>query len=149
VPILDEKSVKETQAEVKRTLGGTIVKPKLDERGLPPEYNFDPSWEITPRDLKAKLDKKENFVFIDCRLPNEEQITKIDGSTLLPLQQLGARLGELRGKESEEVIVYCRSGGRSLQFAQVLKQQGFKNVKSMAGGVLLWNTDVNPGGPQY
>ena len=149
VPILDEKSVKETQAEVKRTLGGTIVKPKLDDRGLPPEYNFDPEWEITPRDLKGKLDKKENFVFIDCRLPNEEQITKIAGSTLLPLQQLGARLGELRGKENEEVIVYCRSGGRSLQFAQVLKQQGFKKVKSMAGGVLLWNTDVNPGGPQY
>ncbi|MGC4032577.1 MAG: molybdopterin-synthase adenylyltransferase MoeB [Tepidisphaeraceae bacterium] len=150
VPALDPKSLAETQAEVKRTLHGAEVnKPKLDERGLPPEYNFDPAWEITPRDLKKKLDKKDNFVFIDCRLPNEVAITKIDGGTLIPLQQLGARLGELRGKEDEEVIVYCRSGGRSLQFAQVLKQQGFKNVKSMAGGVLLWNTDINPGGPQY
>ncbi|MGN6506264.1 MAG: molybdopterin-synthase adenylyltransferase MoeB [Tepidisphaeraceae bacterium] len=150
VPILDPKSVAETKAEVQRTLqGGEVPKPKLDERGLPPDYNFDPDWEITPRELKKKLDKKDEFVFIDCRLPHETKITEIAGGTLIPLQQLGARIGELRGKEDEEVIVYCRSGGRSLQFAQVLKQQGFKNVKSMAGGVLLWNTDVNPGGPQY
>jgi sulfur-carrier protein adenylyltransferase/sulfurtransferase len=150
VPILDPKSVAETQAEVKRTLTGNApAGPKLDFRGLPPDYQFDDKLEITPRDLKRKIDKKEAFTFIDCRLPHEEKITKIDGSTLLPLQQLGARLGDLRGKEDEEVIVYCRSGGRSLQFAQVLKQQGFKNVKSMAGGVLLWNTDINPGGPQY
>ncbi|HEX8325455.1 MAG TPA: molybdopterin-synthase adenylyltransferase MoeB [Tepidisphaeraceae bacterium] len=150
VPALDPKSLAETAAEVKRNLQGADVnKPKLDDRGLPPEYNFDPDWEITPRELKKKLDKKDDFVFIDCRLPHEANITKIEGGDLIPLQQLGARIGELRGKENEEVIVYCRSGGRSLQFAQVLKQQGFKNVKSMAGGVLLWNTDVNPGGPQY
>jgi sulfur-carrier protein adenylyltransferase/sulfurtransferase len=150
VPILDAKSVAETKAEVKRTLNGAGLKgPNLDARGLPPDYQFDEEWEITPRELKRKIDTKEKFVFIDCRQPHEESITKIDGSTLIPLQVLGARIGELRGKENEEVIVYCRSGGRSLQFAQVLKQQGFKNVKSMAGGVLLWNVDVNPGGPQY
>lgn len=150
VPILDAKSVAETQAEVKRTLHGTATRgPNLDERGLPPDYEFDEEWEITPRELKRKLDSGEKFVFIDCRQPHEETITKIDGSTLIPLQTLGARIGELRGKENDEVIVYCRSGGRSLQFAQVLKKNGFKNVKSVAGGVLLWNTDINPGGPQY
>lgn len=151
VPILDAKSVAETKAEVKRTLHGhgEHAGPKLDFRGLPADYDYDDEWEITPRDVKRKLDKKENFVFIDCRQPNEEAITKIEGGKLLPLQMLGARIGELRGKENEEVIIYCRSGGRSLQFAQILKQQGFKNVKSMAGGILLWNQDVNPGGPQY
>ena len=55
----------------------------------------------------------------------------------------------MKGHESEEVIVHCRSGARSMQFAKILKAQCFKNVKSMAGGVLLWNRDVNPGGPQY
>jgi adenylyltransferase/sulfurtransferase len=150
VPILDPKSVAETKAEVKRTLHGSASKlPNLDARGLPPDYQFDPEWEITPRDLKRKLDAKEQFEFIDCRMPNEAAITKIEGGKLIPLQQLGAKIGELRGKESDEIIVYCRSGGRSLQFAQVLARQGFKNVKSMAGGVLLWNTDINPGGPQY
>ncbi len=151
VPILDAKSVAETKAEVKRTLhgSGTGSGPALDTRGLPPDYSYDEDWEITPREVKRKLDKKDDFVFIDCRQTNEEAITKIDGSTLIPLQVLGARIGELRGKENDEIIVYCRSGGRSLQFAQILHQHGFKNVKSMAGGVLLWNVDINPGGPQY
>jgi adenylyltransferase/sulfurtransferase len=151
VPILDAKSVAETKAEVKRTLHGNATGsgPALDARGLPPDYSYDEDWEITPREVKRKLDKKDDFVFIDCRQTNEEAITKIDGSTLIPLQVLGARIGELRGKENDEIIVYCRSGGRSLQFAQILHQHGFKNVKSMAGGVLLWNVDINPGGPQY
>jgi adenylyltransferase/sulfurtransferase len=58
-------------------------------------------------------------------------------------------MGELRGKEGEKIVVHCKSGARSLQFTQALRQQGFKNVKSMAGGILLWNKDINPGGPQY
>ena len=117
------------------------------------KYAVDPkgktlSQKLSP-EVKSKLDKGEKFVFVDCRLPNEYAITNIEGATLIPLQQLPQRIGEMRGKESEEVIVHCRSGARSLQFAQLLKQQGFKNVKSMAGGILLWNKDVNPGGPQY
>jgi adenylyltransferase/sulfurtransferase len=55
----------------------------------------------------------------------------------------------LKGHEGDEIAIHCKSGGRSLQVAQMLRQQGFKNVKSMAGGILLWNKDINPGGPQY
>jgi adenylyltransferase/sulfurtransferase len=95
------------------------------------------------------LDKGEQFVFIDCRLPNEHAITHIDGTQLLPLQQLPQRMAELRGKENEKVVVHCKSGARSLQFALALRQNGFKDVRSMAGGILLWNKDINPGGPQY
>jgi molybdopterin/thiamine biosynthesis adenylyltransferase/rhodanese-related sulfurtransferase len=156
VPALDPLSLKETAEEAARakdpgTCSTTQPKPdpSLDARGLPPGYAFKPDWEITPREVKAKLDKNENFVFIDCRLPNEAAITKIEGATLLPVQQLPQRIGELKGKESEQIIVHCKSGGRSMQFAQALKSQGFKNVKSMAGGILLWNKDINPGGPQY
>ena len=149
VPALDPKSLAETVAEAKSSKGGPVSDPSLDAKGLPPGYAFDPTWEVTPRELKAALDKQEKFVFIDCRLPNEFAITKIEGATLLPLQQLAARFGELKGHEGEKVIVHCRSGGRSLQFAKMLKANGFKDVKSMAGGILLWNKDVNPGGPQY
>ena len=56
---------------------------------------------------------------------------------------------ELEKHKDEEIIVHCKSGGRSLQFTQALRQAGYKNVKSMAGGILLWNKDINPGGPQY
>ena len=96
------------------------------------------------------LDQGDEFVFIDCRLPNEYQITNIDGAELIPLQQIGqqhrraARQARTRRSSST-----ASSGGRSLQFTQILRQQGFKDVKSMAGGILLWNKDMNPGGPQY
>ncbi len=152
VPILDPKSLEETKREAAAAKGGNgQVQPAedLDERGLPKGYPFKPDWEITPRDVKKMLDAKEDFVFIDCRLPNEYQITKIDGAKLIPLQQIAQRFGELRGNEEKKVIVHCKVGGRSMQFAQILKQQGFKDVRSMAGGILLWNKDVNPGGPQY
>ena len=52
-------------------------------------------------------------------------------------------------RPDEVSIVHCKSGGRSLQFTDILRKQGFANVKSMAGGVLLWNKDINPGGPLY
>jgi adenylyltransferase/sulfurtransferase len=151
-PTLDPKSLAETEAEVRNAKsGGGSAKadPSLDAKGLPPGYQFKTDWEITPREVKSLLDKKEDFVFIDCRLPNEKAITDIPGAKLIPLQQLGQRIGELKGKENEKIVVHCKSGGRSMQFTQILRQQGFKNVKSMAGGILLWNKDVNPGGPQY
>ena len=151
-PILDPKSLEETAAEVQRAK--EPAKPQaagagLDERGLPPGYAFKPDWEVTPREVKAMLDRKEDFVFIDCRLPTEHQITHIEGAKLIPLQQLAQRFDEIKDKHAEKVVVHCRTGGRSLQFAQALRQAGFKDVKSMAGGILLWNKDVNPGGPQY
>jgi len=157
VPAMDPKSLEETKREVTDAKAKASAPagvehkpdPSLDARGLPPGYAFKPDWEVTPREVKAKLDNGEQFVFIDCRQQNEWDITHIDGAQLIPLQQLGARFKDLKGKEGEEVIVHCRSGARSLQFAQMLKQNGFKNVKSMAGGILLWNKDVNPGGPQY
>ncbi|HEV2292343.1 MAG TPA: molybdopterin-synthase adenylyltransferase MoeB [Tepidisphaeraceae bacterium] len=157
VPALDPKSLEETRREVHDAkakssgpaAGAPQPDPSLDDDGLPPGYRFNPQWEVTPREVKSLLDQKKDFVFIDCRLPNEHAITHIQGTRLIPLQQLGQKIGELRGNEEKQVIVHCRSGARSMQFAQILKQQGFKDVKSMAGGILLWNKDVNPGGPQY
>jgi adenylyltransferase/sulfurtransferase len=152
VPILDPKSLAETEAEVKKAKGlapQQAAANGLDDRGLPPAYPFNPATEVTPRELKAMLDRKEKFVLIDCRLPNEHAITHIDGARLVPLQQLGAKITELKPLADEKMVVYCKVGGRSAQFAQILRQQGFKDVKSMAGGIALWNKDVNPGGPQY
>lgn len=151
VPILDPKSLEESRQEAHRAKTGTTSAPdpSLDARGLPPGYAYKPDWEITPREVKAMIDKDEKFLFIDCRLPNEYQITHIDNVKLIPLQQLAAKMGELKGTENEKIVVHCRSGARSMQFTQILRQQGFKDVRSMAGGILLWNKDINPGGPQY
>lgn len=152
VPAMDPKSLEETKREVhdsKNPKPAGSANPDLDDKGLPKGYAFKPDWEITPRDVKTLLDRKENFVFIDCRLPNEYDITHIDGTKLIPLQQLGQRFAEVKPLADLKVVVHCKSGARSLQFTQMLRQQGFKDVRSMAGGILLWNKDINPGGPQY
>lgn len=125
----------------------------LDDRGLPEGYQLHPQLETTPRETKQLLDAREKgeseFVLIDCRLPQEAAITKIEGGELIPVQLMQQHAERLQEWRDKKVVIYCRSGGRSLQFAQVLKHNGFNDVKSMAGGVLLWNRDVNPGGPQY
>jgi adenylyltransferase/sulfurtransferase len=155
VPALDPKSLEETKREVinakESAVGGGPRKsdPSLDERGLPPGLAFNPEWEVTPREVKALLDKKEPFFFVDCRNPNEAEITKIDGAKLMPLPRIQDFGEELKQHKDEKVVVHCRSGARSMQFVQILRQNGFKDAKSMAGGILLWNKDVNPGGPQY
>jgi adenylyltransferase/sulfurtransferase len=122
---------------------------QLDERGLPVGQPFNAAMEITPRETKKLLDDKEDVVLIDCRLPQEVTVTRIEGSEHIPLQQIQAHADRLLQWQNKKVIVYCKVGGRSLQFANILKQNGFSDVKSMAGGILLWNKDINPGGPQY
>jgi adenylyltransferase/sulfurtransferase len=154
VPILDPKSLAETEAEVKLSKQPPAAAARksdanLDDRGLPPGYNFDPGSEITPRDVKSMLDRGDKFVFIDCRLQNEWDITHIDGAQLIPLQHIGQHIASLKKHQNDKIVVHCRTGGRSMQFTQLLRQNGFADVKSMAGGILLWNKDINPGGPQY
>ena len=154
VPILDPKSLEETRQEAHQAKqSGDGQRPSaasnLDARGLPPGYPFKPDWEITPREVKSMLDRGEPFYFVDCRLPNEYQITRIEGADLVPLQQFAQNMSKLREHQNEKIVVHCKSGGRSMQFTQALRQAGFKDVKSMAGGILLWNKDINPGGPQY
>src|SRR5687767_1323365 len=154
VPILDPKSLEETRQEVHNARSGgngqarARPDPSLDAKGLPPGYRFDPDWEVTPREVKAMQDRGENFVLLDVREPNEWAITHIVGQeSLIPRGQWAQAPAKLRGHEKDKVVLHCRSGGRSLQVAQFLRQNGFEDVKSMAGGILLWNKDVNPGGP--
>ena len=153
VPILDPKSLEETKQEAHQAKHGGNGKAapasNLDAKGLPPGYAFKPDWEVTPREVKAMLDKGVRFYFVDCRLPNEYQITSIPGAELIPLQQMAQHRDKLEQHKNEKIIVHCKSGGRSMQFTQALRQAGYKDVKSMAGGILLWNKDINPGGPQY
>ena len=146
VPALDPKSLAETALEAKTAKGEAVPDASLDKNGLPPGYPYDPAWEVTPREVKAALDKHEAFVFIDCRLPNEHQITSIPGAQLIPLQQLAAQFDKVKDHKADKIIVHCKSGGRSMQFAKMLRANGFSDVKSMAGGILLWNKDVSPGG---
>lgn len=153
VPILDPNSIEETRTEVNRVLtdqGKAELKPiSLDVRGLPPNYSFKPDLEISPRELKSKLDAGEKILVVDCRLLTERDITRLNNDLFIPLEQIAQRIDELKGRESESIVIYCRIGTRSIQLVRILQQNGFTNVKSLAGGILLWNTDVEKGGVIY
>jgi len=104
-------------------------------------------WEITAVDLKKKLDAGETPLILDVREPNEYQINKIAGSTLIPLGELPRRYQEL--PRDREIITQCKMGGRSAKAQDFLKSVGFTNVKNLKGGILDWIDKVDPSQPKY
>src|SRR5215472_429592 len=112
VPILDPKSLEETKQEAHRAKAGpqtAAPASNLDARGLPPGYAYKPDWEITPREVKTLLDKGERFFFVDCRLPNEYQITHIQGTELIPLQHMSQHRDQLEQHRNDKIVVHCKS----------------------------------------
>jgi len=104
-------------------------------------------WEITPVDLKKKLDAGETPFILDVREPNEYQINRIPGSTLIPLGELPRRYQEL--PRDREIVAHCKMGGRSAKAQDFLKSVGFSNVKNLKGGILEWIDKVDPSQPKY
>lgn len=131
--------------------------PSLDARGLPVGYPFQPDWEVTPREVKAAMDAgrtagPDGVLLLDCRRPDEYAVAKIDGAVLVPMDQVGGRLGELEGKtlgRDRTIVVQCHSGRRSLRVAAALRAAGFSDVKSLAGGIDLWSVDIDRAVPRY
>ena len=109
----------------------------------------DPDWEVTPRQVEAMLRAGTDVVLLDCRTPQELAIARIEGAVPVPLQEVGARLAELEAYEDRKVVTLCHHGVRSLRLAAVLRQQGFKDVKSMAGGIDVWSQEIDPSVPRY
>ena len=104
-------------------------------------------WEITPVDLKRRMDAGENPFILDVREPNEYQINRIPGSTLIPLGELPRRLAEL--PRDREIVAQCKMGGRSAKAQDFLKSVGFTKVKNLRGGILEWIDKVDPTQPKY
>lgn len=73
---------------------------------------------------------------IDVREPDEYAAGHIPGITLIPMGEVAARLAEL--PRDKEIIVTCRTGNRSGQVADLLREQGFSNVHNMSGGIVAW-----------
>lgn len=105
------------------------------------------NWEITPVELKRRLDTGENVLVLDVREPNEYQINRIDGSTLIPLGELPRRYQEL--DKSRLIVCQCKSGGRSAKAMEFLQSVGFTDVKNLQGGILTWIDTVDPSQPKY
>lgn len=90
--------------------------------------------DITPTELKKRMDAKEDLNILDVREEWEYEEKNI-GAKNIPLGELPAHLHELDKWKDEEVIVHCRSGKRSANAQKFLQQQGFKNVRNLDGGI--------------
>jgi len=103
--------------------------------------------DMTPEELKQKMDAGDKSLFVlDVREPNEYQICNL-GGTLIPLNELPKRVGELDA--SKEIVVHCKMGGRSAKAVDYLKQQGFTNVHNLVGGINAWAERIDPTMPKY
>jgi len=91
---------------------------------------------ITAADLRDKMEKGEDFLLLDVRTPAEHAADAIEGSRLLPVQELSFRVREL--PLDKEIIVYCRVGNRSAFAATYLARLGY-TVKNLEGGIMTWN----------
>ena len=103
--------------------------------------------EIEVTEVKEKLDRGDKFVLIDVREPHEHQICNIPAAKLIPLGEIGKRLGEL--DPEADIVIHCKSGMRSARACGILKAAGFKHVRNMKGGILAWSDQVDPSVPKY
>jgi molybdopterin/thiamine biosynthesis adenylyltransferase/rhodanese-related sulfurtransferase len=105
--------------------------------------------EITPAELKARLDRGERLRIVDVREPFEWRIANLEpyGAELIPMREIPARLDEL-GKD-EEIVLQCRSGARSAQVLEWLRAQGYGRLRNLRGGILAWADEVDPSLPRY
>src|SRR5262245_12915852 len=100
--------------------------------------------EITPLELKERMDRKDDMVLLDIREPHEYAIADLPevGQLRIPMRQVPGRLAEL--DRDADLVVYCRSGARSGRLAAFLLANGFERVWNHEGGVLRWRQDIDP-----
>ena len=101
--------------------------------------------QISPQELKERMDKGEAPMLIDVREPDEREEFNIGGE-LIPLGTLGDRIEDLEEHKNTEIVLYCRSGGRSGMATQMLEQAGFTQVFNLKGGILGWKENLEADG---
>ena len=114
-----------------------------------PQHTPEPAFvdgDITPKEVKERLDRGEKFQFIDVREPHEYQICNLGGH-LIPLGDLSKRASEL--DSSREIVAHCRSGKRSAEAVEFLQRAGFRKVLNLKGGILAWSDEVDSSVPKY
>ncbi len=104
--------------------------------------------EVTVQQLQQALENPAlGIKVIDVREPDEQRIARIKDVPLLPLSQLAKRYSEL--DPNQAYYVHCKSGGRSMQALQFLRERGFKSLKSVKGGITAWSQEIDPAVPKY
>jgi adenylyltransferase/sulfurtransferase len=102
---------------------------------------------ISVHDLKRKMETNGAITIVDVREPFEYEIARIEGSRLIPLGELSARLDEL--ERDQEIVALCKSGCRSGQAVQMLRAAGFSRSYSLVGGIDAWANEIEPAMQKY
>ena len=105
--------------------------------------------EVTCQTVQAKLQANHPFLLLDCREASEHQLVNIAPAMLLPMSEIQQRLAELEPYRDQEIIVHCHHGGRSMRVTQFLRQQGFRQVSNMAGGIDQWAVEIDTSLARY
>ncbi len=107
--------------------------------------------EISPVALKAKIDSGADVTLLGVREPHELVIASINApkSLHISMKELADKLSELKDYKDRDLVVYCRSGGRSARCTEFLQSQGFKKVFNLTGGILSWADTVDPNLTKY
>lgn len=103
--------------------------------------------EITVHELHALMDEGKKPVLVDVRETHELDICKLPYDHHIPVGQLSVRYSEL--DSAADIVIYCRSGGRSGMACETLQAFGFTNVRNLVGGVLAWGREIDPSFREY
>jgi rhodanese-related sulfurtransferase len=103
--------------------------------------------EVSVQELKRRIDAGEQFQLLDVREPWEIALASLPGSIHIPLGQLPARLAELQ--TDSDLIVMCKSGGRSRRATELLLARGFDRAANLTGGIEAWAEEIDPDLPTY
>lgn len=106
-------------------------------------------WEIEPAELVALLEATPPPVVIDCREAGERIAASLPDTIHVPMGDTAARMPELEDHADATVVVHCHHGVRSLQVVAFLKEAGFTDVRSLAGGIDRWSLEIDSAIPRY
>lgn len=106
-----------------------------------------PEWEIEPSELAERLASGESIHLIDVREPHELEISALPNADSIPLGLLATRMAEL--EDTEEIVLFCRTGIRSTRALHLLAGAGFQKTLSLQGGINAWAQHVDPTLPVY
>ncbi len=104
-------------------------------------------WDITPKELQARLGEGNHLRIIDVREPHEWEISHIEGADLIPLGTLAAHMHEL--DSAQDIVLMCKSGSRSARALELLRTAGFRKLKNLKGGINGWAREVDSTLPTY
>jgi len=120
-----------------------------DDHGDIREHNDNmAAYEISPSEVVKKVRSGEDIILLDVRTPEEYEEIHLENSLLLPVQELNQKtldqIGLGQDMKDKEIVIYCRSGARSQTAYNIMKELGYTNIKSVAGGMIHWTEDQYP-----